>query len=460
MRSGESIANKENKCNNYECRLIPDISSDISFRRRLQAWCNGSNLALKEKRQKPMCILPFQYRNMTYHGCSKLLEDDRKVKESDLLSPVFPDVFYCPTRNKNGKGKWRMGQCQDNCKTQFSKNSCATVGGGSCMFPFDFKGSKKDGCIWIPAAEGLWCKIGIKTWSQCSSSCRPDTMLEQCSYTSSKNRIEADFPYQCSEKKLMWNEGSLNEATAPYWLCKNIALSTRGTPTNIHQQGFCCHQNNCFPNQDPMPKHKTAGTHYGVSKGMIQSVVIPSALVVVSALIALIFVIRKRSKAERTAIQPDNSDDVFTQSPPPQILTRENEYTQPDVIKDVGKEPIKERNISTEAIFERSQQAQTLRTGGDASKLNPNISLNDQVNFIPYIPNRQMDRKDFTIGDILGNGNFGMVYKGKAKGLFYPDSETNVAMKTIHDTSNKNDIDSFLPIHSTHYTKPFALDEI
>ena len=433
----------EIRCNNYECRPIPDISSGILFRRGLEAWCKGSNITRKEKLQKPRCTLPFKYRNMTYDGCTKLIEADRKakVKKQDLLSLVFPDVFYCPTRNKNGKRKWRMGQCQDTCKKQFAKNSCVTVSGGSlhhhpqCTFPFDFKGSKKDGCIWKPSAEGLWCKIGIKSWSQCSSSCRSDKMLKNCSYLSPKDRIRADFPYQCLEKKLTWEVRDINETTIPCWLCKNINISTTRIPTNIHEQGFCYQENNCSRIQDRVPKHKE-------SISMAQLVAIPAAFVGGSVLISLVLFIKRKLNTRNTDIQPDKLENVSTQSPSPHLPIGENEmHTQPDIIEDVGKEPTKERNMSIGTIFEKIAHSWHI---GDASRLNPTICLNEQIEFIQYIPNREMHRKDFTVGDILGNGNFGVVYKGKAKGLFYPDSETNVAMKTIHDTSNKNDIDSFL----------------
>ena len=39
----------------------------------------------------------------------------------------------------------------------------------------------------------------------------------------------------------------------------------------------------------------------------------------------------------------------------------------------------------------------------------------------------------FTVGSILGTGNFGSVYVGEASGLIHPDSKTKVAIKTVND---------------------------
>ena len=42
-------------------------------------------------------------------------------------------------------------------------------------------------------------------------------------------------------------------------------------------------------------------------------------------------------------------------------------------------------------------------------------------------------RHMFTVGSILGSGNFGSVYVGEASGLIHPDSKTKVAIKTVND---------------------------
>ena len=81
---------------------------------------------------------------------------------------------------------------------------------------------------------------------------------------------------------------------------------------------------------------------------------------------------------------------------------------------------------------------------GDHSKINQNKFLNDQVPLLYFVPSRELKREDFSVGDILGAGNFGTVHQGVAIGLFYPGSQTQVAMKTVHDITNRNDTDCFL----------------
>lgn len=81
---------------------------------------------------------------------------------------------------------------------------------------------------------------------------------------------------------------------------------------------------------------------------------------------------------------------------------------------------------------------------GDHSRISDKLFLNDQIPLLSFIRNREIDRKDFTVGNVCGKGNFGTVYKGEVRGLFYRGSQTHVAMKTIQDVTNHNDTDCFL----------------
>ena len=83
-------------------------------------------------------------------------------------------------------------------------------------------------------------------------------------------------------------------------------------------------------------------------------------------------------------------------------------------------------------------------TSGDSSKINPNKCLNEQINCVPFIPNREMSRNDFIVKERIGEGNFGTVFRGEANGLYYPKSKTDVAIKTIHETSDPFEIEVFM----------------
>merc|ERR1719188_771020 len=94
-----------------------------------------------------------------------------------------------------------------------------------------------------------------------------------------------------------------------------------------------------------------------------------------------------------------------------------------------------ERNLDLKdedkALLRKTVLARQL--SGDPSKLNPNITLNEQAKIMVYNPKLEIDRANFSSGQMLGSGNFGCVYEGEAIGLFHPDSKTKVAVKTVND---------------------------
>ena len=71
---------------------------------------------------------------------------------------------------------------------------------------------------------------------------------------------------------------------------------------------------------------------------------------------------------------------------------------------------------------------------GDPSKLNMKKPLNCQADLLEYDPKLEIDRENFTVGKLLGKGNFGCVWEGTATGLFKPDSRTKVAIKSPRNT--------------------------
>ena len=63
---------------------------------------------------------------------------------------------------------------------------------------------------------------------------------------------------------------------------------------------------------------------------------------------------------------------------------------------------------------------------GDPTKLNPNITLNEQAKIMVYDPKLEIDRANFSSGKMLGSGNFGCVYEGN---LFLLISHSDVYSK-------------------------------
>ncbi len=69
---------------------------------------------------------------------------------------------------------------------------------------------------------------------------------------------------------------------------------------------------------------------------------------------------------------------------------------------------------------------------GDPSKINPELSLNQQVSALAYNPRLEIDRSNFTVGAMLGSGHFGSVYVGEATGVFHAGSKTTVKKKIFY----------------------------
>ena len=81
---------------------------------------------------------------------------------------------------------------------------------------------------------------------------------------------------------------------------------------------------------------------------------------------------------------------------------------------------------------------------GEPTRLNPSMDLKDQTKVIPYNTKREIKRSEFTVEEIIGSGNFGAVFKGKVTGVYGPNKKITVAIKTMNDTTNENQLVAFL----------------
>uniref|UniRef100_A0A0K2TQJ0 Fibroblast growth factor receptor 1Alike [Xiphosphorus maculatus] n=1 Tax=Lepeophtheirus salmonis TaxID=72036 RepID=A0A0K2TQJ0_LEPSM len=95
------------------------------------------------------------------------------------------------------------------------------------------------------------------------------------------------------------------------------------------------------------------------------------------------------------------------------------DYDSVFVVDDAGKRRLLKRQLS-----------------GDPNKLNPEMYLNHQASALSYDQGYEIPRCDFTIGKMLGSGNFGSVYEGEVCGLFGPTSKTKAAVKTVNDSTD------------------------
>ena len=90
-------------------------------------------------------------------------------------------------------------------------------------------------------------------------------------------------------------------------------------------------------------------------------------------------------------------------------------------------------NDNSEEAIKARKKIISRQLSGDPSKLNSTMTLNQQIKLLPYNDEHEIDRSKFSIGQLLGSGNFGSVYAGSAAGLFHPGSDTKVAIKTVND---------------------------
>ena len=77
---------------------------------------------------------------------------------------------------------------------------------------------------------------------------------------------------------------------------------------------------------------------------------------------------------------------------------------------------------------------------GKIEDFDSNKDLKNQVHKLPYNKNREIKRSRFKIEVEIGAGNFGTVFKGTVFGLLDSTSTTLVAIKSIKETGNSNDI--------------------
>ena len=57
---------------------------------------------------------------------------------------------------------------------------------------------------------------------------------------------------------------------------------------------------------------------------------------------------------------------------------------------------------------------------------------------------RDVAKENFSVGDILGSGNFGNVFKGEINGLYQPNDKFDIAIKTINDSTNEEMVEPFM----------------
>lgn len=73
---------------------------------------------------------------------------------------------------------------------------------------------------------------------------------------------------------------------------------------------------------------------------------------------------------------------------------------------------------------------------GNLGNINPELSLDEQADLLPYDKKYEFSRERLQLGKRLGSGAFGVVIEGMARGILPHESETKVAVKMVKKMAN------------------------
>lgn len=68
---------------------------------------------------------------------------------------------------------------------------------------------------------------------------------------------------------------------------------------------------------------------------------------------------------------------------------------------------------------------------GNIDCINPHLTLDEQADLLPYDRKFEFPREKLQLGQQLGTGAFGVVFKATAKGIIAHEAETTVAVKML-----------------------------
>ncbi|XP_014207726.2 vascular endothelial growth factor receptor kdr-like [Copidosoma floridanum] len=90
---------------------------------------------------------------------------------------------------------------------------------------------------------------------------------------------------------------------------------------------------------------------------------------------------------------------------------------------------------------EKMMREQLLKAGlayfeeGAIDLINPELTVNDQAEYLPYDKKWEFPRKQLKLGQQLGSGAFGVVVKAEAFGICATEPVTTVAVKMVHENA-------------------------
>lgn len=90
----------------------------------------------------------------------------------------------------------------------------------------------------------------------------------------------------------------------------------------------------------------------------------------------------------------------------------------------------RKRTLSSEQKFNSGYCLANFEEG-NIDGINPGLMLDEQADLLPYDKKFEFSRENLELGQQLGAGAFGVVFKATAKGILSHEEETIVAVKML-----------------------------
>ncbi|XP_023247047.1 vascular endothelial growth factor receptor kdr-like, partial [Copidosoma floridanum] len=98
-------------------------------------------------------------------------------------------------------------------------------------------------------------------------------------------------------------------------------------------------------------------------------------------------------------------------------------------------------HFSFKVLHKKITKKQLLKAGltnfnnGAVDLINPDLTVNDQAEYLPYDEKWEFPREKLQLGQQLGSGAFGVVVKAEASGICATEAVTTVAVKMVHENA-------------------------
>ena len=307
-------------------------------------------------------------------------------------------------------------------------------------------------CTWLHTTNGkLMCGRYVRSktkrnWKACQNNCPSAIELYNNTLVYGNFNIYGVIPTENCKVGTSTNikdSRTLNEKNVDfeknmtYWCCRDVSFDPKGIPD---VKKASCSPEICknLPPKDSLTENNLV---------MFTTILSLSVVFICLAMLAVVaYYIKTRKDIYFAEHHPTDLEEIVTEEGMQETWIKQDDFrdsqtTSGTVTPDILVNGLESKSIDLSPIC----NIRKYLYNGDIEQLDPNRPLNEQLHAIPYSPKLELDRSLFTVfPKLLGKGNFGKVYKGEANGLFYPDSKTPVAIKTVNNTSSKSEVNCLL----------------